>query len=91
MDYNASDLTPEEALLISANLAYDKVAAARLMKESGKSASQLVEENPRRKPRAKKMKRLLAWLRRLEGSESLAAVTAQIQAPEYRQDVYEDV
>lgn len=90
-DYDAADLTPDEALLISAALAYDKRGAARLLKESdGKPAWQIVRENPRRKVRANWRKRLRTWFRTLEGSETLAQAYNRTLYPENRKDVLND-
>jgi len=90
VEYNTNDLTPDEALLIAGNLAYDKQGAGRLMRITGKSAAQLVSENPRRKPRAKWRRRLHRWLMSIEGSESFAAAHNRCLSPEYRNDVYEE-
>jgi|SRR5690242_15416561 len=90
VDYNTADLTPDEALLIAANLAYDKQGAIRLMRESGKPALQLVIESPRRKPRANWKRRLHRWLMSLEGSETFAAAHNRCQSPEYRKELYEE-
>jgi hypothetical protein len=90
VEYNTNELTPDEALLIAGNVAYDKQAAARLLKESGKTAAQLVIENPRRKPRAKWKRRLHRWLMSLEGSESFAAAHNRCLASDYRKELYEE-
>jgi hypothetical protein len=89
-DYNASDLTADEALLIAASLAYDKRGAALLMQESGKSAVQLVKENPKRKRRANWKRRFVRWLMRVEGSESFAAAHNRCQLPEFRKEIFDD-
>lgn len=89
-DYDAADLTPDEALLISAALAYDKRGAARLLQESGKPAWQIVRENPRKKARANWRKRLRTWLRSLEGSESLAQAYNRTLFPDNRKDILDD-
>lgn len=90
VEYNASDLTEEEALLISHNLAYDQRAARRLLKDSGKTAVQLVLESPHQKPRANWKRRLERWLMRMEGSESFAMAHNRIMLPEHRKDVVEE-
>jgi len=90
VDYNTADLTPDEALLIAGNLAYDKQAAARLLKLSGKTAAQILSEHPRRKPRANWKRRLHRWLMSVEGSESFTAAHNRCQSPEYRKELYEE-
>lgn len=89
-DYNAADLTPDEALLISAALAYDKRGAARLLAESGKPAWQIVRDNPRRKVRPNWQKRLRTWFRTLEGSETLAQAYNRTLFPDNRKDILDD-
>ncbi len=88
-DYDAADLTPDEALLISGNLAYDKRAASRLLKESGKTAAQLVSENPRRAPKPDKRRRFRRWLMSMEGSVSFEVAHNRLQLPEHRRDIVE--
>lgn len=90
VEYNASDLTESEALLISHGLAYDKAGAKRLMVDTGKSDIELVEESPHKKPRANWKKRFQRWLMRLEGSETFAVAHNRLMIPEYRKDVVEE-
>lgn len=89
-EYNASDLSEDEALLISHGLAYDQAAARHLLKTSGKTAVQLVAESPYTKPRANWRKRLKRWLMRMEGSESFEAAHNRLMLPEHRKDIVEE-
>lgn len=88
-EYEAKDLTPEEALLISANVAYDKASAAYLLRSTGKSAAQLAAENPKRKPVPNWRRRLKTWFMSLEGSEPLGKAYNRTLLPENRKDIVE--
>lgn len=89
-DYDAAELTPDEALLISANVAYDKAAASYLLRTSGKTAVQLVLESPRRKARPNWRRRLRTWFQSLDGSESFTSAYNRTLLPEHRKDIIDD-
>lgn len=84
VDYDVNTLTPDEALLIAANLAYDQTAARYLLNTTGKTAAQLLEENPHQEYKPNKLKRLKSWFMRLEGSMSFEVANSFIHSPEHR-------
>jgi hypothetical protein len=85
VDYDVNTLTPDQALLIAGNLAYDQAGARDLLKTSGKTATQLLEENPHQEYRPNMRKRFYSWLMRLEGSMTFEVADSFVHSPEYRE------
>lgn len=86
VDYDITTLTPDEALLIAGNLAYDQAGARYLLKSTGKTAIQLLAENPHQEYRPNMKKRFHSWLMRLEGSMTFEVANSYIHSPEYREN-----
>jgi len=91
-EYDYMDMTNDDDLMLAASHAGDVTRARQLLRSSGLTAAQYAQRHRRRRPRPNARRRLIGWLRRLDGSfasESAALKYGERPRGRARSGVYE--
>jgi hypothetical protein len=91
-EFNYRDMTRDDDLMLAANHAGDVTRARRMLRNSGLTAAEYARQYRRQSPTPNVKRRLISWLRRLDGSfatESAALRYCERPRGRSRSGVYE--